>query len=58
MIYFDKLNESIAAKGCPQGLHKKGLQSEINEEVEIPAGGGSRIITILNIEKGDKIEKN
>ena len=34
------------------------LESEVNEEIEIPAGGGTRIITILNVEKSEKREKS
>ena len=46
----------VIRKNMP--LAQAMLEAEINEEVEIPAGGGTRIITILNIEKGEKGEKS
>jgi hypothetical protein len=46
----------IIRKNMP--LAQALLEAEVNEEVEIPAGGGTRIITILNIEKGEKGEKS
>lgn len=42
----------IIRKNMP--LAQALLKAEVNEEIEIPAGGGTRIITILNIEKGEK----
>lgn len=46
----------IIKKNMP--LAQALLEAEVNEEVEIPAGGGTRIITILNIEKSEKRENS
>ena len=46
----------IIRKNMP--LAQALLESEVNEEIEIPAGGRTRIITILNVEKSEKREKS
>ena len=46
----------IIRKNMP--LAQALLEAEVNEEIEIPAGGGTRIITILNVEKSEKREKS
>lgn len=39
-------------------LAKALLEAEINEETEIPAGGKTRVVTILNIEKDENRRKH
>lgn len=43
----------IIHKNMP--LAKALIDAEIHEEVEIPAGGKTRIVTIMGIEKGEKV---